>query len=143
MGEMISWVGQVSPCMVWNIPGMLRLPESAWELCSPQSSRALLSAAFQPQPYLWPQLWGSALVGFSQRLLITYRMFLFAQAMKSHKQPTPSLAFAEHQLLDPSPRQSWSNPALSSSALDPAVQRERALHVADMPWKAARLWRWD
>lgn len=45
-------------------------------------------------------------------------MFLFVQAMKSHKQPTPSLAFAEHQLLDP--RQSRSNPPLSSRSSGPS-----------------------
>lgn len=53
-------------------------------------------------------------------------MFLFVQAMKSHKQPTPSLAFAEHQLLDLSPRQSRSNPPLSSSGSRPSsVARAR------------------
>lgn len=33
-------------------------------------------------------------------------MFLFIQETKSHKQPAPNLAFAEHQLLDPGSGQS-------------------------------------
>lgn len=67
-------------------------------------------------------------------------MFLFVQAMKSHKQPTPvwlsQSISCSTQVVG---RAGAILPSLPA-ALDPAVQRERAFHVVDMPWKPARLW---
>lgn len=60
-------------------------------------------------------------------------MFLFIQEIKSHKQPTPNLAFAEHQLLDP--RLSWRNPRQP-----PAARLELSAVLWTRAWHRDQRW---